>query len=1487
MRLKLNYSRTDGSHADLHIAVDADCKVGDLAERIALSDPEGPFKAGVTLTRADRTGSTTLDPWIPVVGSGIRSGTSVALAAAPSTDLATRGGTAAVLNVHSGPDAGRSFDLKFGSNTVGRGRQCAVQLSDPMVSTLHARIVVSDTVEIIDENSSNGILMGGQQVSRAVLAPEDGVLLGEDLISIKISQLVQSGPSSTSSDIQFNRSPRVDPIYEGAELVAPEPPQAPQTQRFPLMMMIMPLFMMVIMGSIMFLSQRGSDSRSGLQSFSMLIFMLMSPLMMIGGWWENKRSSRRSHEEAVNAFRTNLADLMARAAAAQDEERARRLIEHPGTSDCVGAIANLNNLLWTRRPEHASFMELRLGLGVQASRLKMDVQPARNSIPELVYELEDVTSRFSMIDRVPVVASFDISGSIGISGPGEAMLAVARGVILQLVGLHSPAEVVICGLTSVRTAAEWDWIKWLPHTSSEHSPVSGTHLASTPPSCADLVSKLDDIIDARSEGRNSTDAAPIPRVVVFVEDSAPIDRNRLVRLAEIGPSVGVHVIWVAAATSQIPAACRSFLEVDASDGSAATGRVVEADFVKPVLVEPVSVSDAINLAMTLSPVIDSGALVEDQTDLPSTVSFLADAGVDLAQSADAVLDRWRESRSVFPPSEFPDGVARPMNRRTYSLRALVGRGKGDNTYLDLRAHGPHALVGGTTGAGKSEFLQSWIMGMATAHGPQRVTFLFIDYKGGAAFADCVRLPHCVGLVTDLSPLLVRRALTSLRAELRYREHLLNRYGAKDLIELENAGNPEVPPSLIIIVDEFAALVQEVPDFVDGVVDVAQRGRSLGLHLILATQRPAGVIKENLRANTNLRIALRMADEDDSTDVIGSKVAASFDPALPGRAVAKTGPGRLIPFQTGYIGGWTRSEPPPPTILIETLGFAAPTEWEVPEHLVPKKTADEGPNDIERLTERVIEAAFAAELPVPRRPWLPELSAVYDLARLQLPRRDDALAFGVIDDPDGQAQNVVSFHPDEDGNMAVFGTGGTGKSTFLRTLAVSAGLTVRGGPCVVYGLDFGSRGLQMLEPLPHVGSIIPGDDVERVERLLKQLGQTVDERAVRYASVRAGTIGEYREATGHHDEARVILLVDGMGAFRNAYEIGSNANVLERFQSIAMDGRPVGVHVVITADRSAAVPSALASSIQRNLVLRVSSDLDLGTLGAPSDGFTRDTPAGRGFLDGDELQVAVFGGTRNVALQSQAIEKLGRRLRKEGVSEAPAIQSLADYIELGSLPALVDDQGIAANLGSHARVAIGVADDTLGPVGFDPTVPFLISGPPRSGRSTALQTVVAALRRSESSSQFILFAQRRSVLLRGGRWSRSSEGADAAAELAEQLLAEITDNPSSFAGSTIVVEGIGEFLNSPADYVLADLLKAASSADVCLVAEGETSTLNGRWPLLAPFKSAGQGFALQPDQMDGDSVFGVSFPRVSRSQFPLGRGMLVKAGTARRVQIAVS
>jgi S-DNA-T family DNA segregation ATPase FtsK/SpoIIIE len=930
----------------------------------------------------------------------------------------------------------------------------------------------------------------------------------------------------------------------------------------------------------------------------------------------------------------------------------------------------------------------------------------------------------------------------------------------------------------------------------------------------------------------------------------------------------VHVLWVAGSQERLPGACRTFLTVDDGTGSVAAGFVQQGAQVAPVVCETLDGAAAVSASRALAPVSDAGVRIEDDSDLPRSIAFLSLVGPDLAGDPGAVLERWRESESIVQR-----GSGKPLRRRNLSLRAVVGQAAGEPLTLDLRGQGPHALVGGTTGAGKSEFLQSWVLGMATGYSPDTLTFLFVDYKGGAAFAECISLPHSVGMVTDLSPHLVRRALTSLNAELRYREHILNAKKAKDLLELQRRGDPEAPPSLVIVVDEFAALVQEVPEFVDGVVNVAQRGRSLGLHLILATQRPAGVIKDNLRANTNLRVALRMADEADSVDVLGSQLAADFSPDIPGRGAAKTGPGRITGFQTGYVGGWTGQGPEQAQLELRELAFGAGRVWEEPSQQGRAANTDLGPTDIARLVTTVSEASWRAQLPEPRRPWLPELAATYDLQFLRQ-RSDHKLTLGVLDDPERQEQRTVYFQPDADGNLAVYGTGGSGKSTLLRTLAIAAGITPRSGPCQVYGLDFGAAGLRMLEGLPHVGSIISGDDGERVVRLIKYLRELVEERAVQYAAARAGSITEYRQLTGRNDEPRVLVLLDGLAAFRAEYEFAGRQSHFTAFTQIAADGRQVGVHLVVSADRPATVPSALGSTIQRRVVLRLADESDYLMLDTGTDVLDASSPPGRGVLDGNDLQVAVFGGAANVAQQAKAIDKLAVTLRSRGTVPVPEIRRLPEVVRIAELT--------AGDCVRPDRLVVGMADDTLGPVSIEANGVFLIAGPPGSGRTTTLGALSAGVARLRPGADRYYLGNRRSPLPRQIRWTDTADTPDQVSDLAAKLVATL---PSA-TPALVVIEGLTDFLSSPAEMALQELVKVIKVSDHLLVADSETSTLTSSWPLVQAVRSARRGFALQPDQAEGDAIFRTSFPRISRAEFPPGRGLLVEGGKMRKVQIAL-
>ena len=1488
MKLKF-VLRSGDRETDLVATTDSATTVGDLAAHLAASDPHrssvlgrGGSEASMTLALVDQD-LRALDPRATVAESGLQSGMRVTVSRA-GEGFVDRGRPAAVAVIRSGPDAGQQVPLARGTAYIGRGRGCEVQLHDESVSRRHAKLVISEVVEVVDLGSANGITAGGQQVTRAHLKSGDVVRLGDTELEVHLQGdgvLTRPGSGVLSGDagvVAFSRSPRVAPLYAGQEFQVPDLPERGRPTPMPLVAMVVPL----LMGAVLFAITKSPFS---------IIFMLMMPVMMAGTYWEARRQQKKDFAQAMEDFREDLAILSARIRTALDREGDVRRGEHPSGEQCLTAVRDRSALLWTRRRDVPGYGELRLGLGTRPSRSSIRMPMVGRSKAEAWIEVSEQLHGLEVVPDVPVVATPLADGAVGVCGPRGGALGAARSLITQATALHSPAELVVCSFASGSSAADWDFLKWLPHTTSPHSPIEVGHLAASAPACSALADALEDLAAAKggaggsgvagASGGSGGAASPSaqesavadrPTVLVLVESDAPIDRSRLVAIAERGHRHGVVVVWVAETQTLLPAACHTFLVVG-DDLSSLAGYVQVGEQVQPVAVDHVSAPEAMAAARQLAPVVDAGVPVDDASDLPRAVSLLTLTGTDLASSEEAVVEKWVESRSVltgpYAPAVLP--------RKPGNLRAVVGQSSQGTFSVDIRSDGPHALVGGTTGAGKSELLQAWILGMAAAHSPQRVTFLLVDYKGGSAFRDCVKLPHTVGLVTDLSPHLVRRALASLAAELHHREHLLARHKAKDLVELERRGEVDAPPSLIIVVDEFAALVQEVPEFVDGVVNVAQRGRSLGLHLILATQRPAGVIKDNLRANTNLRMALRMADENDSDDVLGSKEAAFFDPALPGRAVSKTGPGRLVPFQTGYAGGWTSDVPPPPDMKVETLTFGSGIEWEPArdDGADGDDTADLGPTDIQRLVATLGRAAKVAQLPKPRKPWLPDMRPVYDLATLPTQRRDDELVFGVADDPDRQAQPEIAFRPDKEGNMAVYGTSGSGKSVFLRTIAVAAGYTVRGGPCQVYGLDFGNRGLSMLEALPHVGSIVPGGDHERVTRLLRRLRATIDERAARYSSVSASTITDYRRIAGRPEEPRVIVLIDGMTAFRQAYEVGGRFQWLDLLAGLAADGRPVGVHFIIASDQRTGLPTNLAAAVQGRLILRMSSSDDYSVFGVPGDVLTMASPPGRGLMAGQEVQVAVLGGSTDVTVQAAAVVAFADATRKAGVPEAPPIESLAEVIPLGDLPSE-----------SGGRPVIGVASSSLEPHGFDPKGTFIITGPSGSGRTTALAATAAALHRFSSASELHLMTPRRqSELLDLGVWAETAVGGEAATALATRLAADIEAGRIT-RPVAVFVERVDDLAPAGVESALTALVKACVDNDQLVVAEGESGFFTTNYGLQSLLKTSRSGLALHPDGNEGLSVFKANLPALNRAELPPGRGFVIEKGKFELIQIAL-
>ncbi|WP_348790020.1 FtsK/SpoIIIE domain-containing protein [Leifsonia sp. NPDC080035] len=1417
-------------------------------------------------------------------------------------------GTVTVL---TGLQAGVQFLLVGAETVVGRDRGNRIELHDPEVSRRHAVLRrVGDALLIEDLASANG----------TAIVRADGSEHQQQLIRVTRAEVVAFGPVRVRIDVglppgaeprtpgvgRYLQSPRVDRVFAPEPLVLPGPPEAQEPARFPLIAMVAPL----LMGAVLYLTTK---------SLLSLLFVGLSPLIMVGSWLDNRLTRRKTTRARLQEFEDGLA-------AAEDElqanlagERAAREEETPSAAALAALPASGALRLWSRRPEHRAFLELRLGVATLESRKAVQL-PERGNIPaEQWQQLTRLHERFRRVPGVPLLERLDRCGSLGIAGERFWADAAARAVLVQLLALHSPADLVLTAFALPEQATgDWSWLKWLPHVDSAYSPIAAPHLAADERSASMLLTALEGLLaqrgaaarggavrsrmtgdaSAAAERLAPADARPhVPAVVVLVLAGAITDLARLVGLAEDGADAGVHVIWVASELAGVPAACRTVVEADPDGGRVHLVRQGELAALSSV--EAIDLPATMTFARQLAPVIDAGARILDESDLPRSVALARLVPGDIVGSSETILNSWRRSGSLV--SEWVAGVEREPTR----LAAVVGQGGDGPVRIDLGTHGPHALVGGTTGSGKSEFLQTWILSLAATISPDRLTFLLVDYKGGAAFADCVGLPHTVGLVTDLNAHLVRRALTSLRAELRYREELLAEKGAKDVVTLERRGDPDTPPSLVIVIDEFAALVSEIPEFVDGVIDVGQRGRSLGLHLVMATQRPAGVITDNLRANTNLRVALRMADEADSADVIGVPDAAHFAPEVPGRAAIKVGAGRLTHVQAGYVGGRSDSEHRE-SVEVRDLGFGEQPPWPVrPESDRGSGSRRKGPRDIEVVARNIRRAAAAAGTRAPRRPWVDQLPAVLPLASPVLAasaptERPPGIVVGLVDEPHRQRRSPYVIRLPEVGNAAVFGAPGSGKTTSLLTMTAAA--VAADARTQVYGIDAAGGHLVALSVLPSTGDIVPGDDRDRVVRLVGMIRNLIAERA------------------GAREEVPpVLLLVDGLAAFRDAYEHrGRGADPFADLVEIAAGGRNAGVHLLVSAERTGALTTALSASIPERLALRLTADSDYQYLGIAGDAL-RDAGPGRALRigSGQEIQVAVPGEGADPADTDAALAALAATQRARGIPSPPAVPAV---------PAALPRSALVPT--RHAPAPFAIDTVALAPVTAPEDGLLLVTGPAGSGRTTAIRSLLEALgeRPEGRPIDAILIAPRPSVLRDLPIWSEVADTADARGTTIGRLVRALGGTtsapatalpvpafepvgtapgdppaadadpdpadpdpagfPSAGKRGIVVVEDIGGFDGSGDEHALAALLKLLRRSDHTTIVEGENATLGAVWELAGPLRGARWALALQPDANDVPSLFTVSFAHAVRADHPPGRGFLVENGRLTGVHIAL-
>jgi S-DNA-T family DNA segregation ATPase FtsK/SpoIIIE len=595
-------------------------------------------------------------------------------------------------------------------------------------------------------------------------------------------------------------------------------------------------------------------------------------------------------------------------------------------------------------------------------------------------------------------------------------------------------------------------------------------------------------------------------------------------------------------------------------------------------------------------------------------------------------------------------------------------------------------------------------------------------------------------------------------------------------------------------------------------------------------------------------------------VIGVPDAARIPRGRPGRAYARTGHGELAELQTAYVGGG-RPEAIGSAVVIRPFTFGvARAELQ--------RGQDDTQTDLARLVDACAAAARAAAIEPPQSPWLPPLDAMLQLDALPEPASTSSAVVGLVDEPHSQLQRPLTLDLEQEGSVLVYGTSGSGKTVFLRTLALA--LAARSSPeeLHVYGLDFATRGLALLESLPQTGAVVGGEDEELTERLFSLLRKTLERRKLLLAQAGVFTLSDYRRLPAVEPVPRILVLLDGYAGFAAAFERVNLGELVDALPRLVAEGRPLGVHFAVSADRRGAVPNALTGIVPAKLVLRMADEDEFAALGVPPKAVRgAQLPPGRGFLPGGtELQVAWHG---DLAAAGEALAK------RHGTSAVQAIEPLATHVARDSLP------GPSASW----TAVIGLGDAELEPATVDlADRHFLVTGPYRSGRSTALRTLVESLRAATPGLELHLLAPRRSPLTDLDGWTTVAQGVERCEEAALRL-GELTAGTPAEPVLVVIDDG-DELAEALGAAPLETVLRRGRDLSLRVVAAAERQAAQrafGGW--LRELRKDQHGLLLAPDlDVDGD-ILGTRLPRRSSPVFPPGRGYLVERGTVELVQVA--
>ena len=1200
--------------------------------------------------------------------------------------------------------------------SIGRTSDNNLCFENKYVSGKHAKLSYNghDWL-IIDSNSTNGTYVNGYRVVSQNLNAGDFIYIMGLMIVIGHNYLAINNPDgllkiNASSFVEYHaqkideskelfdvptkdyffRSPRFSRAIEHAQITIDPPPQIQKAETVPLALMLGPSLTMGMTSlstgilSVTNVINNGGNISQALPTMMMSVGMLLGTVLwpILTKKYEKKEKIKNEakRQKKYLEYLDSVRDEIKRKCKEQSDILSENLIT---LDECANRIAESKVGLWERSPGQSDFLHIRLGLG----NLPLD---AEIKFPEKKFSMENDTLQDAMfslgaepklLSNVPISISLTDYTTVGVYGEKASTLNMLKVMLLQIVALHSYDEVKVMMITDKNNEEEWNFAKWIPHLWNNEKTIR--FFASSADEVKELSAIIEKSILSREDNDNSQDYTEYSPYYVILSTSKELFKKceAAQKLLNYKNNRGFSIILTAPELKDFPKETKLVVSLDNSNSKVFVKDDTSGQFIQ---FNADSINDAAldNLSQDLANIeLDLGG---QGYSLPNMVTFLEMFNVSKIEHLNS-LTRWKD------------------NNPTITLQTPVGvNSHGELFNLDLheKYHGPHGLVAGMTGSGKSEFIITYILSLAVNYHPDEVAFILIDYKGGGltgAFEDDergIKLPHLAGTITNLDGAAVKRSLISIQSELRRRQAIFNEArkisneGTMDIYKYQQLYRDKVVteplPHLFIISDEFAELKTQQPEFMEQLISAARIGRSLGVHLILATQKPSGVVDDQIWSNSKFRVCLKVQEKSDSQDMIKCPDAAELSQT--GRFYLQVGFNEL--FALGQ-SAWCGAE----YIPTETVEKNIDSSIQVIDNLgrvlmsvKPNKKKDGNGKKIKQIVAIVKYLSdLATEEKISIRPlWLDPIPAKIYIEDLENKYSNRSInttlepIVGEYDDPFNQRQGVLTVPFSKEGNCLIYGSTGNGKTTFLTTLCYSLLKNHNPDELNLYIMDFGSETLKAFEKAPQVGGVVTSNDEEKILNLFKMLQREMDDRKVLFSEY-GGDYANYCK-NSNKQLPNIVVVMNNYSAFAEQYE-----DYVEAFTLLTRECVKYGIYFAVTVNSANGIRYKTAQNFKIVFTMQLNDASDYQMVVGKTDGLIPSKYKGRGLVGLDrvyEFQTAYCSDTDE---PQEFIRKYCLELNGNTMAHAKRIPVLPDKVDFD----YIKDEIVGLN-----QVPIGVSKKSL-------------------------------------------------------------------------------------------------------------------------------------------------------------------------------------------------